>query len=162
MRKGTIVEYTDLREFPLTRYQHCYNVGLKMYDYAKKVFKWDENKCLEMFVLGNLHDIMYAFETPEYEHAEIISDVLRNNYNYSDELRKHSCYIEDNESIELRLLRFGDGTVDKYGNWVTFEERLEDVAKRHGEDSEYYDMTVKGIEKLKKLGFDDRLQLENK
>ena len=52
----------ELNNFPMTRYQHCYSVGKKMYWYAKEVWGWDEQRCRDMFVLGNIHDIGYEFD----------------------------------------------------------------------------------------------------
>lgn len=46
-------------------------------------------------------------------------------------------------------------TVDGAGNWCTLEERLNDLSKRHGINSEVYKEYYELAVYLRKLGFDD-------
>ena len=65
------------------------------------------------------------------------------------------------DSPALRLLYFGDMTVDGEGNWCTFDERLADLRKRHGVQSEVYKESYQLATYLRKLGFDDTVHKEH-
>lgn len=53
------------------------------------------------------------------------------------------------ESIYLDILNQADMQIDKYGNDVGYEKRLEDIKNRYGETSEIYKKCVKLVEKIK-------------
>lgn len=141
--------------FPMNRYKHCYGVGKRMYAYAKYNLHWSEKRCCEMFVLGNLHDIGYELDPDAFEHDWILASVLSGTYKYSNEIKYHSKYQTVYDSAELRLLYFGDMTVDGAGNWCTLEERMEDLGKRHGVNSDVYIASLEIANKLKEWGFND-------
>lgn len=145
------------KDFPLSRYRHCYSVGKKMYQYAKEVLHWDEKTCQEMFVLGNIHDIGYEIDPDAFGHDEVLANIMSDNYKYSNEIRYHSYLQTHYDSPAMRLLYFGDMTVDGMGNWCTFEERLKDLANRYGKKSEVYIESYKIAEYLKSMGFIDKL-----
>lgn len=147
-----------LENFPESRYRHCYSVGKKMYQYGKEKLGMTEKKALNMFVLGNLHDIGYEFNPDSIEHAKVIGSALFASYSYSDAIRDHSTLVDDEYlTLELKLLYFGDATVDGNGNWVTYQERLDDLIARHGADSKVVSDTREIIAKLQEWGFDDTL-----
>lgn len=141
-------------DFPLSRYRHCYSVGKKMYAYAKEKLKWSEAKCREMFVLGNLHDIGYELEPNN--HDRIMTDIMGSSYPYSNEIKYHNRLQDIYDSPAMQLLYFGDMTVDGMGNWCTFEERIEDIATRHGINSEIYAESLELANYLSKLGYNDK------
>ena len=143
-------------DFPLSRYRHCYSVGKKMYIYAKEKLGWSEEKCQEMFVLGNLHDIGYELDKDAFGHDSIMANIMGTDYAYSNEIRYHSCLQNTYDSPAMQLLYFGDMTVDGMGNWCTFEERLNDLATRHGVDSDVYKESCMLVNYLTKRGFDDK------
>lgn len=143
--------------FPESRYKHCYGVGKRMYTYAKDKLHKDENFCIEMFTLGNIHDIGYELDGDAFKHDEILANALQNSYTYWREIKYHSKLQLDYDSLAMRLLYFGDCTVDGNGNWCTFEQRLEDISNRHGKTSEVYLETEEIIKYLIKLGFDDSI-----
>lgn len=146
-----------LTNFPENRYKHCYSVGKKMYQYAKDVLKWDENTCVEMFVLGNLHDIGYEMNGNCFGHDKVLADALHGSYRYSNEIELHAGLQKRYDTPAMRLLYFADMTVDGEGNWCTFEERLQDIRTRYGKESEEYKESVQIAEYLIKLGFNDSL-----
>lgn len=146
--------------FPETRFRHCHNVGLKMYSYAKNVLKWNENRCKDMYLLGLFHDIGYEFNGDSFKHDEEMSEALfRNGYRYYLEIKYHSCIQDIYDSDEMRLLYFGDMTVDGTGHWCSFEERMNDLEKRHGKNSKKYIESERIVNKLIEWGFDDKLSL---
>ena len=146
----------ELSNFPMSRYKHCYSVGKQMYEQAKKM-GYDENFCRDMFVLGNIHDIGYELDGSVEGHGTVLSECLKDSYKYSKELRYHSDFQKEYDSIPMRLLYFGDMTVDGQGNRCTFEERLKDIAIRHGENTEEYRVSKDLALYLRELGFDDSI-----
>lgn len=147
--------------FPMSRYMHCHNVGLKMYQYARDNFGWDEAKCKDMFLLGAFHDIGYELNADAFEHDVAMCDALgHNGYKYSQEIKYHSFMQDEYDTPEMRLLYFGDMTVDGMGNWCTFKERLEDLERRHGLESDVYIESKKIADQLIEWGFDDTLREE--
>lgn len=142
---------------PINRYAHCYNVGKRMYDYAKRKLSMNESFCVEMFTLGNIHDIGYEFDSGAFGHDILISESLKDSYKYWREIKFHSKLQTEYDTLAMRLLYFGDSTVDGYGNWCTFSERLNDIKVRHGAGSDVYTETKKIINYLIQIGFDDTI-----
>lgn len=142
-------------DFPENRYKHCYAVGKIMYEYSKQIFEWPEEKAIEMFVLGNIHDIGYELEPDPFKHEEIIANSLSNSYKYYNEIKYHSKLQNKYQSKELDLLYFADMVVNGYGNLCTFEERLQDLKNRYGENSDVYIETEKIAQYLFEKGFED-------
>lgn len=144
--------------FPIGRYKHCYRVGKKMYDYALNNLHWSKEKAQEMFVLGNLHDIGYEFDGDSFRDGWILSERLKeSNYKYFNEVRFHAKLQKEYMSNEMDLLYFADLTVDGIGNYVTFDERMEDLINRYGKDSEVVKDSYDIIEYLKEKGYSDDL-----
>ena len=144
--------------FPLSRMLHCHNVGLRMASYAKKHLGWDDVKCNDMYILGMMHDLGYELNPDPFEHDEAMSEALgHTGYKYVKEIAYHSCMQTEFDSPEMRLLYFGDMTVDGRGKWCTLEERLKDLEKRHGKDSKVYKESLDIAIALEGWGFDDRI-----
>ena len=142
----------ELNNFPMTRYQHCYSVGCKMYWYAKEVWRWDEQRCRDMFVLGNLHDIGYAFDGGKGIDGVALAETMKSYYPYADEILYHAKYQENCVSDEMKLLYYADMTVDGKGNWVTVDERLSDLISRYGKESEVVIESIEIADKLEEWG----------
>lgn len=116
------------------RIQHIMGVARLMKEKAN-LWGLDEK---DMFTLGLLHDIGYEFGDSE-EHHIIGGEMLkRQEYKYYKEVLYHGKPIENYSSKELDLLNYADMSIDKMGNVVSFENRLEDIAKRRGYDSPHY------------------------
>ena len=148
--------------FPISRMLHCHNVGLRMYSYAKKHLGWPSDKCQDMYVLGMMHDLGYELDADAFRHDEAMAKALnRMGYKYSNEIYYHSRMQQKYDSPEMRLLYFGDMAVDGKGNWVTFNERLDDLKKRHGENSEVYKESAEIAAALVEWGFDDSITPED-
>lgn len=82
---------------------------------------------------------------------------MSDNYKYSNEIRYHSYLQFNYDSPAMRLMYFGDMTVDGQGNWCTFDERLKDLARRCGKNSEVYIESHKITKYIRSLGFDDSI-----
>lgn len=51
----------------------------------------------------------------------------------------------------LEILNQADMQIDKYGNDVGYEKRLEDIKQRYGEESIVYQKAYKLVERLNKV-----------
>ena len=149
----------DLTYFPEDRYKHGYSVGKRMYYYAKYKMWLKEKFCREMFVLGNIHDIGYEFDSYAFGHDIGLASTMEV-YKYINEIRYHSRLQHSFDSLAMRLLYYGDSVVDGYGNWCTYEERLQDLEVRYGSNSEVYRASEDIIDYLKDLEYDDKFGLE--
>ena len=103
----------------------------------------------EMFALGLVHDIGFEFGGSETHH-QIGAQLLKNqNYKYWQEVLHHGKPTKEFQSKELDLLNYADMHIDKMGNYVSFEDRLKDIASRRGEDSPHYKNSQIVIKQIK-------------
>ncbi|WP_443596454.1 hypothetical protein [Agathobacter sp.] len=90
----------------------------------------------EAFVLGVLHDIGYKFSSQQQEHASIGGLLLKEQgYKYWQEVYYHGIPQNNYDSNMLRLLNYADMITGPTGIYMTIQERIDDIAKRYGEDS---------------------------
>ena len=130
------------------RLKHSYAVANKMIELGKKK-NLSEIELQEVFLLGYLHDIGYEFGTNE-NHNVIGGNLLKeSNYKYWKEVYYHGVPNSEYKSLYLDILNTADMMIDKCGNDVGFDKRLEDIKKRYGEDSIQYINCFKIINKLK-------------
>lgn len=141
------------QSFPSNRYNHCYNVGKRMQQYAKEK-GYNEIFCNKMFILGSIHDIGYEINSDSYLHGVVLSELLEE-YEFSKEIYHHSKLQLEHDSIAMKLLYLADMTVDGQGNWCTLKERLQDLESRYGRDSEPYIESEKIAKYLIEIGFSD-------
>lgn len=127
------------------RIKHILAVARLMKDNAEKIGL--DSK--EMFTLGLLHDIGYEFGGSEEHHLNGYKVLEKQNYKYSKEVLYHGKPTDKYSSPALDLLNFADMHIDKKGNYVSFEDRLEDIKSRRGEDSPHYKNSKKIIYGLK-------------
>ena len=126
------------------RLKHIFEVARLMKDKAKIVGLNEE----EMFTLGLLHDIGYEFGDSEEHHIVGFQILEKQNYMYSKEVLYHGKPNSKYKSKALDLLNFADMHIDKNGNYVSFEKRLEDIKTRRGEHSMAYINSKKVIDEL--------------
>lgn len=130
------------------RLKHSYAVANKMIELGKEK-NLSEIELQELFLLGYLHDIGYEFGTNE-NHCSIGGNLLKeSNYKYWQEVYYHGIPNSDYKSLYLDILNKADMMIDKYGNDVGFDKRLEDIKSRYGEDSIQYVNCVKMINELR-------------
>ena len=133
------------------RLKHSYAVANKMVDLGKERNLPDE-QLQELFLLGYLHDIGYQFGTNE-NHNIIGGNLLKKNkYKYWKEVYYHGIPNSEYKSLYLDILNRADMMIDKYGNDVGFDKRLEDIKNRYGVDSIQYINCVKIINQLRSGG----------
>ena len=116
---------------------HSICVARKMVEIGKGKNMNDE-QLQDLFLLGLNHDIGYEFGGGD-KHGEHGASILkRNNYKYYKEVYYHGRLQNEYSSEYLKILNQADMQIDKYGNDVGYEKRLEDIKKRYGEDSRIY------------------------
>ena len=94
------------------------------------------NNYIILFLLGYNHDIGYDFCFDKKEHNIVGGELLKNNgYKYWKEVYYHGNPDCKYKSLILKILNMADMQIDKYGNDVGYEKRLEDIKNRYGEDS---------------------------
>ena len=130
------------------RLKHSYAVANKMIELGKEK-SLSEIELQELFLLGYLHDIGYEFGTNE-NHNSIGGNLLKeSNYKYWQEVYYHGIPNSEYKSLYLDILNTADMMIDKYGNDVGFDKRLEDIKNRYGVDSIQYINCVKIINQLR-------------
>lgn len=134
------------------RYKHIIAVARLMKEECVKNKKSKEY-AEEMFTLGLLHDIGYEFGG-HAEHSQVGFAILdRQGYKYANEIRFHGDDNCDYASKELDLLNFADMHTNEKGEYVTFEERLQDIADRRGVNSDAYKSAKNIINGLLQKGY---------
>lgn len=130
------------------RLDHSLAVANKMVEIGKK-YHLSKVVLQDLFVLGYNHDIGYDFCTDSIQHNIIGGEILKNNgYKYWKEVYYHGIPECEHKSLYLTILNMADMQIDKYGNDVGYDGRLEDIKTRYGEYSEIYDNTKKLIKEL--------------
>ena len=130
------------------RLKHNYAVANKMIELGKEK-SLSEIELQELFLLGYLHDIGYEFGTNE-NHNSIGGNLLKeSNYKNWQEVYYHGIPNSEYKSLYLDILNTADMMIDKYGNDVGFDKRLEDIKSRYGEDSIQYVNCFKIVNELK-------------
>ena len=119
------------------RLKHSLAVARKMVSIGKNK-GLSEEQLQELFILGYNHDIGYEFGTNE-NHSIIGGNILKqSNYKYWQEVYFHGETDIQYHSLYLNILNMADMQIDKYGNDVGYDKRLEDIKNRYGENSTTY------------------------
>jgi predicted hydrolase (HD superfamily) len=123
-------------EITIDRMKHSLAVAKKM----KELVSTDPQKNMcspeDAFVLGLLHDIGYEFSSEQKEHANNGGLLLKEQgYKYWKEVYYHGIPQDEYDSPLLRLLNYVDMITGPTGEYVTVEQRIEDIAERYGEGS---------------------------
>ena len=133
----------------LDRLKHSYAVAKKMKEIGKNLGLGDK-ELEELFLLGLNHDIGYEFSPDGRNHNQIGGEILRNSgFKYWKEVYYHGLLTSEYSSRYLDILNCADMQIDKYGNDVGFEKRLEDIEFRYGAESIVYSRCKVMVEYLK-------------
>lgn len=117
----------------LDRLKHSYAVAKKMQEIGKKM-NLSDKELESLFVIGLNHDIGYEYAPDGKNHARIGGEILKENgFEYWKEVFYHGSVTEEYHSKFLDILNCADMQIDKYGNDVGFEKRLEDIKARYFE-----------------------------
>lgn len=134
------------------RLKHSISVGRKMVEIGKEL-QLSNDELRDLFLLGYNHDIGYEFVENGVNHNIIGGNILKKNgYKYWQEVYNHGEPNSDYKSRYLNILNKADMQIDKYGNDVGFDERLEDIKTRYGIDSVEYKKSEQIIQSIRKEG----------
>ena len=115
------------------RKKHIFAVAELMQRYGQER-DYSAEQCNELYTLGLLHDIGYAFlEEKDYEKHEMVGgEVLhKQGYKFWKEVYYHGVANSPYQSEYLDLLNLADMHIDSEGNYVGLDERLEELSKRY-------------------------------
>lgn len=123
-------------EITIDRMKHSLAVAKKM----KELVSTDPEKYMcspeGAFVLGLLHDIGYEFSSEQREHANKGGLLLKEQgYKYWKEVYYHGIPQDEYDSPLLKLLNYVDMITGPTGEYMTVEQRIEDIAERYGDGS---------------------------
>ena len=131
------------------RIKHSIAVARKMVEIAKRK-NLSEEETKECFIIGYNHDIGYEFANNTLEHNIVGGKILRTaGFKYWKEIYYHGEINIEYSSTYLDILNQADMQIDKYGNDIGYEKRLEDIKNRYGENSEVYNKCCKLVAKIK-------------
>jgi len=96
------------------------------------------------------HDIGYEFTKDGINHNKIGGEILKQTgFKYWKEIYYHGIVDSEYKSIYLDILNQADMQIDRYGNDVGYDKRLEDIKSRYGENSEVYINSSKLTNKIR-------------
>lgn len=120
------------------RLKHVRGVAELMYRLSKELFGSNENQARVHYLLGFNHDVGYRFARDQRGHEWVGGEILgAAGFSFSSAVRYHgepAVVMND----DLLLLNMCDMLTGRDGVYVTFKERLRDIADRYGEESEQY------------------------
>lgn len=116
-----------------SRLFHMRKVAEKLVEIAQLNGIDDLETLKELYVLGFLHDIGYAFDPANHAHAggEVLNNMNLKNY---DAIYNHGFSDVEQQDI-LSLLNAADMMSGPNGEDMTISERLSNMADRYGENS---------------------------
>ena len=136
------------------RIKHSIAVARKMVEIAKNK-NLSEKEINDCFIIGYNHDIGYEFANNKLEHNIVGGEFLRNaGFKYWKEVYYHGEINIEYNSVYLDILNQADMQIDKYGNDVGYNKRLEDILNRYGAESNTYLQCSELINKLNKKNMD--------
>lgn len=120
------------------RAKHMLKVARTMEELSRKN-GWTEEKAVEMFFLGYIHDIGYEYVSEKEQHPTVGGQILKNfGYKYWKEVFYHGKVQSEYASQELDMLNYADMTTSHNGEKISIDDRLADIKFRFGEDSKCY------------------------
>ncbi len=130
------------------RLKHSLAVAKKMVEIARE-YKLSDSEVKNCFLIGYNHDIGYEFSNGT-NHNKIGGELLKDsNFAFWKEIYYHGDLNASYKSLYLDILNMADMQIDRYGNDVGYDKRLEDVKNRYGINSVIYLNCSKLIAELK-------------
>lgn len=116
-----------------SRLAHMNATANRAYEIAKTVFGKSENKARQLYVLGLLHDVGYAFDPDDHAHAG--GSVLISLGVEIDAVYDHGDPTVGFMDDELLIVNAADMTTSPTGAPMRMEDRLNDIGERYGVNS---------------------------
>ncbi len=136
------------------RKKHIFAVAELMQKYGEER-GYTKSQCNELYTLGLLHDIGYAFlEEKDYEKHEVVGGLFlkEQGYKFWQEVYYHGVANSPYQSEYLDLLNLADMHIDYTGEYVSFDERLQDISRRYNTKIEELN-SFKVVQELKAKGY---------
>lgn len=124
---------TNLTPLTHDRLAHMNATANRAYEIATTVFGKSENKARQLYVLGLLHDVGYAFDPDNHAHAG--GNVLISLGVEIDAVYDHGDPTVGFMDDELLIVNVADMTTSPTGAPMRMEDRLNDIGDRYGADS---------------------------
>lgn len=136
------------------RLKHSYAFGKKMIQIGREL-GLKETELNNLFLLGLNHDIGYEFTENGVNHNKIGGNILKNNgYKYWKEVYYHGDISDEYNSLYLTILNQADMQIDKYGTYVGYDKRLENIKNRYGEESDIYLKCVNLVDRVREIKYE--------
>ena len=97
----------------------------------------DTNFRGNVYIVQN-NKVLCEYVTGFYDLPNEIHNSLDNGFKYWQEVYYHGEITSAYHSMFLDILNQADMQIDKYGNDVGYDKRLEDIKNRYGEESKTY------------------------
>ena len=121
------------------RLAHMRAVAYRAMELGVEVFHVKQSRARELFAVGFLHDFAYAFSVDQRDHEHLGGEILRGmGLRDWEAIFYHGDPDVEDMSDELLILNIADMQTNGRGERVSFSERLADIARRYGTDSEQY------------------------
>ena len=132
------------------RLMHSIAVARKMVSIGKSK-GMSEIELQELFILGLNHDIGYEFSGGDNHGINGAKALKSSGYKYYKEVYYHGIVQDEYNSVYLTILNQADMQIDKYGNDVGYDSRLEDIKSRYGSHSRIYNECLELVNKIRSL-----------
>ena len=116
-----------------SRLAHMNATANRAYEIAKTIFGKTEDQARQLYILGLLHDVGYAFDPDD--HARIGGEILESLGATTDAIRDHGDPDVESMDDELLIINAADMTTSPTGAPMRMEDRLRDIGERYGVDS---------------------------
>lgn len=120
---------------PLTpdRLAHMNATANRAYEIATTIFGKTEDQARQLYILGFLHDVGYAFDPADHAHAG--GRVLADLGFATDAIYDHGDPNVGVMNDDLLIVNAADMTTSPTGAPMRMEDRLRDIGERYGADS---------------------------
>lgn len=136
------------------RAAHSLAVGKLARKVALEQFSLDRQTAQALFFLGYVHDIGYELSERQEDHETTGGLFLKElGFDHWKEVRYHGMPESPYTSPLLDILNYADLSIDARGNRIAIVDRIADIGKRYGTQSQQYAKAVSLSEELRKKGF---------
>lgn len=124
---------TTLTPLTPSRLAHMNATANRAYEIATTIFGKTEDQARQLYILGLLHDVGYAFDPADHAHAggKALADLGFT----TDAVYDHGDPNVGVMSDDLLIVNAADMTTSPTGAPMRMEDRLRDIGERYGADS---------------------------
>ena len=124
---------TTLTPLTPSRLAHMNATANRAYEIATTIFGKTEAQARQLYILGLLHDVGYAFDPADHAHAggRVLADLGFTTDAVYDHGDPNVGFMDD----DLLIVNAADMTTSPTGAPMRMEDRLHDIGERYGADS---------------------------